>query len=398
MPAPATSTPPAILGALMFQSFACTMGMMAFTALAGPIGRSLGLAPWQMGTAVTVAGLAWVLTARRWGQASDRLGRRPVLLLGLAGFAASYAALCLFTAWALDTSLPALAAFAGLVVWRGLSGTFYAAIPAASAALVADHTEPANRAGAMARLGMAGGASMVIGPALAGMLAPVSLTLPLYLIAALPVAALAVLWRRLPAGAPLQSQDGQPPRFSDPRLRQPVVVAFVSMFCVAQAQIVVGFYAIDRLGLSPQAAGSAAGAALTCVGVALTLAQMAVSRLGRPPRTLIRLGAAVAAAGFALAPAAADTPQLAACYFVAAAGMGLVWPSISALAANAVEPHEQGAAAGTVTAAQGLGTILGPLVGTMVYGVDTAAPYALSALLLVALIPWGLRGIRKKNA
>ncbi|MGV3482751.1 MAG: hypothetical protein ACO1O3_22560, partial [Sphingobium sp.] len=55
---------------LMFESFVCSMAMMAFVALAGPIARVIGLAPWQVGAAMTVAGVAWMLMARVWGAAS----------------------------------------------------------------------------------------------------------------------------------------------------------------------------------------------------------------------------------------------------------------------------------------------------------------------------------------
>ena len=65
--------------------------------------------------------------------------------------------------------------------------------------------------------------------------------------------------------------------------------------------------------------------------------------------------------------------------------MGWVYPSMSALAANAVEPHEQGTAAGTITAMQGLGVVLGPIAGTLVYSMSVSAPYLMVAALLLAV-------------
>ncbi|NER62508.1 MFS transporter, partial [Pseudomonas sp. MAFF212428] len=49
---------------LLVANMACTMAMMAFVSLIGPIARVLGLAAWQAGTAVTVAGVIWMLLAR----------------------------------------------------------------------------------------------------------------------------------------------------------------------------------------------------------------------------------------------------------------------------------------------------------------------------------------------
>lgn len=167
-----------------------------------------------------------------------------------------------------------------------------------------------------------------------------------------------------------------------------MTVAFASMFSVAVAQIIVGFYALDRLGLDPEAAARTAGIALACVGIALVLSQLVVRKLGWPPNRLIRIGGTVAALGFAGAGLATTPPALWASNFVAAAGMGWVWPAFGALAANAVEPHEQGAAAGTIGSAQGLGIILGPLVGSAVYALHIAAPYGCVALLLLAVALW----------
>ena len=375
---------------LMFQTFVCTMATMTFTALAGPIGRTLDLAPWKMGLAVTAGAVSWILTAQAWGRASDRHGRRPVLLGGLGGFAIAYAGLCLVAALALKGGMSTLAAFIGLVAGRTLAGTFFAAVPTASAALVADHVKPERRAAAMGALGMASAAAMVIGPALAGLIAPYDLDLPLLVAAVLPFVALAASWRLLPHGRPLHAPQAlRPPRLTDRRLRQPVLVAFASMLAVSTAQMVVGFYAIDRLALSPQDGAHVAGLALTCAGAALILAQGMVRFFTWRPIVLIRLGAAIGGLGF-LAVVVATTPILLyLCYFLAALGMGVLWPSISALAANAVQRHEQGAAAGAVTAAQGLGSVLGPLLGTLIYALDITAPYVMIALLLVTLVPQG---------
>ncbi|HHI5447008.1 TPA: MFS transporter, partial [Pseudomonas aeruginosa] len=127
--------------------------------------------------------------------ASDRHGRRRILLGGLAGFVLSYASLCLFIVLALHWTLPTLLAFAGIVLLRGLAGGFYAAVPACTAALVADHVEAQRRAAALAGLGAASAIGMVIGPGLAGLLATHGLVLPLLVTGALPLVALLALWR-----------------------------------------------------------------------------------------------------------------------------------------------------------------------------------------------------------
>lgn len=376
---------------LVFETFACTLAMMSFVALVGPIARVLGLAPWQAGTTVTVGGIAWVLLARVWGAASDRHGRRRILLRGLGGFVVSYLTLCLFVVLALQWLPPAWLAFVGVVLLRGIAGGFYAAVPATSAALVADHVEPQRRAHAMAGLGAASAVGMVVGPGMAGLLAVYGLALPLVLTALLPLLALLVMWHWLPRNERPQPLDTPPLRLADARLRRPLVLAFAAMFSVTIAQVTVGFFALDQLQLDATAAARVSGIALTAVGVALILAQLLLRRLDWPPQRLIRAGGLVSALGFAAVFFANSATLLWAAYFVAAAGMGWVFPSVSALAANAVQAHEQGAAAGTLGAAHGVGMIVGPLAGTLVYELHPGAPCVLIAVLLVLCVLWPQR-------
>lgn len=379
----ATESPAAFgLKALMFGTFVCSMGLTAFNALAGPIVHEVGLEPWHLGIAITIAGVAWMLSARLWGRASDRAGRRKIILLGIGGFAASYLLLAVFLDFALRTALVPALAFAGLVFARTLVGLFFAAVPTTGAALVADHVPPHERAGTMASIGAAGAVGMVIGPSFAGLIAQFGLALPLYVTAALPAAALAALWYALPGTERQEPGRNGTVRLADRRLWQPAGVAFISMFSVSVAQVAVGFFAIDRLALDPVAAAGAAGLALACVGVSLAGAQVILRHLNWTPHRLILTGCFIGAAGFTSVVLAANAPMLWASYAIAAFGMGWVHPSVSALAANSVEAHEQGSAAGTVTAARGLGTIVGPVVGTACYELGPSLPYICIGLIL----------------
>ena len=172
-----------------------TMAMMAFVSIVGSLSRQLGLAPWQAGMAVTVSGVLWMLMAPIWGRASDRLGRRAVMLTGFAGFFVSYCAMSGWLVAAMRMPMSVGLVFAGLVLTRGAIGGFYAAAPTASQALIADNLPPERRVAAMASLGAANGAGLVLGPALAAQLTHFGLEAPLYLTALLPALGLAVLWK-----------------------------------------------------------------------------------------------------------------------------------------------------------------------------------------------------------
>lgn len=373
---------------LLFAHMACTIAMMAFVSLIGPIARVLQLAPWQAGAAMTVSGVIWMLLARPWGRASDRYGRRRILLLGAGGFTLAYWALCLFIDGALRWLPPASIAFVGMMIGRGAIGAFYAALPVGSNALIADNVEPANRARAMASLGAANAVGLVLGPALAALLARFSLSLPMYALAILPLLALLVLRHKLVRQELHLAQPPRPVRLNDPRLRRPLAVAFVAMLCVSLAQITVGFFALDRLGLEPGAAAQAAGIALTMVGVALIFSQLLVRKLQWPPLRMIRVGACVGALGFVISAFAVDSLMLSAGFFICAGGMGWIFPAFAALAANAVEASEQGATAGSIGAMQGLGVVVGPLAGTLIYSLDARLPWLVAAGLLLLIGLW----------
>ncbi len=384
-----TDRPAFAIAPIMLTAFAGSAAMMAFVALVGPIARIGGLDAWQVGVAVTAAGVAWILSAPYWGSASDRHGRRPILLIGVGGFAISYTALCLLLGRAADAAVGGGLLFAGLVIGRTFAGLFYSAVPPVCAALVADHYPPQRRTSAMAAIGAANALGMVLGPGGAGLLAAYSMSLSLNLLAALPLVALVTLWFALPREAPRASVNRPALKLTDRRIRRAAVTAFIAMSSVVVAQIIVGFFALDRLGLAPPEAARASGIALALVGAALFVSQMVLRQLPWPPLRLIRAGGVVAAIGFGAVATVDGVFGLWIAYAVAAAGMGWVYPSISALVANSVEAHEQGAAAGVVGAAKGLGAAIAPIVGTAIYGIDQGAPYLVvgSALLGMALWP-----------
>ena len=113
----------------------------------------------QVGLLTAVYPLLQLLVAPLWGRLSDRVGRRRLLLVGIAGAAASY------VLFGLATSLTML------YVARAVGGLLSSAIFPAAAAYVADSTTDAERSRGMAWLGTASSLGAVLGPALGGALA-----------------------------------------------------------------------------------------------------------------------------------------------------------------------------------------------------------------------------------
>lgn len=407
------------LAPLLLAALVGTMAMMAYVAIIGPVVRQLGISEMVAGISMSIGGVFWMLLARTWGRTSDRLGRKPVLLMGLGVFTLTYALLAVFVDVALHHTLPALLIAAVLIGARSVIGAFYAAVPPTAAATIADHVAPQARQQAMAKLGSANALGMVAGPAIVSLVSGWGLHWGFYATAALPLLGLLSIALGLPAGLPPQAPNPNAPTSPaqpsapnampsrapssapaarphlplwDPRLRLAMATAFVAMMCVAVAQVSVGFFAMDHFSLSEEKGARLAGHALTCVGLALILSQQCVIHLKHIAlRHWVIAGAGISALGFASVLLAHQPWHLLLAYAVGAFGMGFIFPSFQAMAANAVQAHEQGAAAGNASAAQGLGMVLGPMLGTGLYTLAPAAPYAwiaASLLLLATALAW----------
>lgn len=252
---------------LLLTNALCMACMTSFIAVAGPLVREQGLAEWHGGLIITLAGVCWMLLSRAWGRASDARGRKPVLLTGIGGFAIAYLLLGAAIDLALTRRPGVLIALTMLALLRGLIGSFYAAIPPASAALIADRTGPERRAQGMAVLGAANGVGIILGPLMGGLLAVYGLDVPMYAAAMLPLLALFVLWRTLPAEAAPGGTDAPAVRLTDPRLRLPLAIMLLVVSCVNVAQLCVGFFVLDRLGLNAAQGARMAGLTMAGVGV-----------------------------------------------------------------------------------------------------------------------------------
>lgn len=366
--------------------FLSIAAMMAFLVIVGPIIRLFNLEEWHGGLMVAVAGVSWMFLSRPWGHASDKHGRKPILLIAVSGFAISYLVLALFLELAMSTTLSVLAIVVALTLIRGSIGAFYAAIPLSGNALIADTLENDKRTSAMAMLGASNALGMIIGPLLAGLLVVYGLVTPVYFAAILPIIALLILWWKLP-NIKVEHDAEQPKlKLSDARVRLPMWASFVAMNSVIAAQILVGFFAIDRLELDLTQAAQVAGYAMTAVGVTLVLVQGTIMKKAHwKPETLLVVGALIGALGFAMVSFSHSSFMLIASYSVAAAGLGMVFPGMQAMTANSVQSHEQGAAAGTVSAVQGFAMIISPLLATLLYKLDPTIPYLVSAFLLFLL-------------
>jgi len=363
--------------------------------------ESFGARAAVVGLLMSSYSLAQFVFAPIWGRVSDRVGRRPILLLGLLGSVAGY------TLFALAGTLSLL------FVGRILMGIFGATIPTAQAA-VADVTAPEDRARGMGLIGAAIGLGFILGPALGGVLSNLShvIDLPLfqrnpYSLPCLASAALAalnliaaafVLPESLPherrgtgTGERLSRIDLLTRGLTDPRLRLLVLVYFLFMLGFTMMEATLTLFIERRIGggdhrLLVRRVGYLFG----FIGlIQVALQGGLVGRLARAfgERKLLVAGCLVTAISLAALPAVASWTGIYGCSFGLACGLGLSQPAVVSLISRASPPDSQGGALGISQAAASLARVVGPAVGGLLFEqIAPGAPYLVAAGLSLAAV------------
>ena len=342
-----------------------------------------GAGPVTVAWLVAVYSLMQFLFAPWWGQLSDRIGRRPVLLVGLFGSAASY--LLFGLAGSLTT----------LFVARILAGVAGANVGVAQA-YVADITAPEDRARGMGMIGAAFGLGFILGPAIGGLLAPFGAGVPFLAagLLALINGLLAIRWlpeSRDRALGVVEGTAGIQARWKSLRRfgRIPGTLSlFAALFLLTLAfaalEATISLFADRRWSFTP----SGVAFLFVYLGVIVTVVQGGVvGRLAKRfgDRRVAMLGMIALAAGMAGLAFAPTLPLLALALALLAVGQGAATPTLTALVSRAAPPEERGRILGVSQSLSALGRVLGPLWGGLAFArLGISAPY-LSGALVVAV-------------
>jgi len=363
--------------------------------------ESFGARAAVVGLLMSSYSLAQFVFAPVWGRVSDRVGRRPILLLGLLGSVAGY------TLFGLAGTLVLL------FVGRVLMGIFGATIPTSQAA-VADVTRPEDRARGMGMIGAAIGLGFILGPALGGVLSNLSgvLRVPLfqqnpYALPCLASAALAALnliaaafflpesLPRERRGAPSDTRYSRIEHLSrslsDPRMRLLVIVYFLFMLGFTMMEATLTLFIERRIGTGDHAllvrrVGYLFGfIGIIQVGLQGGLVGRLAKRFGE--RKLLVIGCTVTALALAALPIASSWSAIYGCAFGLACGHGLSQPSVASLISRAAPAQTQGSALGVSQSAASLARVLGPALGGALFQqVAPGAPYLVAAGLSLAAV------------
>lgn len=335
-----------------------------------------GASPFVIGLLFGLFSLGQLVSAPLLGQASDRYGRRPVLIFSLAGTILSLVLMA--TAQHLGTLF-----LARLI--DGLSGGNIST----ARAYIADITEPKDRARAYGLIGAAFGLGFIVGPALSGALAPVSYVAPIWAAAGLTCLAMvmAILW--LPetvhraTAATGASWTSTVAMMRRPQVRRVLTIDFTYWLAFAVFQTTFALFAARRFGFDAGRTGYFF-AAFGVLGVVVqaVLIRPVVERLGE--RATFILGLLCAVTGLIATTVAPSVALFGASLVPVAVGMGLGHPTMTALVSRAGRDDEQGRVQGAASAVESLGRAIGPVWGNAsLQRFGEAMPYLTAAGVLV---------------
>jgi MFS transporter, DHA1 family, tetracycline resistance protein len=342
------------------------------------------------GCILAIYSLTQLLCAPLLGRVSDRVGRRPIIMLGLFGSSLGY----LIYGFA-DS-------FFWLLISRAVHGAFAATVSTAQA-YIADTTSESKRAHGMGMIGAAFGLGFVLGPAIGGLLGHASLRTPVFFAAALCFAnlifaAFALPESHFPSGshrlralAMLEPILTLPRKLTRHKLSTLFSIAFLVTFAIAMFEATFALMVPRIYGYGPFGVGGL----LAFAGLVQALAQGHL--LGKIVHStgelrLIRIGIVSFALGIAPMASTSSHVLLLMMLGLLSLGYGFASPSVAALISKRTASHSQGEVLGINQSALSLARVCGPIAGGCVYGalgpVATYSGAGLAAIVALALTRW----------
>jgi MFS family permease len=330
-----------------------------------------------------------------WGRLSDRIGRRPVMLVSNLGAAGSYAL------FAFACGMGGTAGLVWILLSRIFAGICGANLSVASA-YIADISPPEKRSARMGLIGMAFGLGFIFGPAIGAFAIEMfhSKQAPGWVAACFCAGNFILGWfilgeSRRPDSAPVAPRpkvNQWAHTLAQPKLGLLICVFFLATFCFTCFESTFPLLVKDHFALGGKNLNHRIGYLFTYAGVIAALVQGVIGKLvkifGEPK--LIFISLIVFAIGLAGLPFAAGLPEILVVLALLAIGSGLNRPPVFGMISLKSSAHEQGANLGVAQSFGSLARILGPIFAGTLFFVDVRLPYLIcgGVALLTGLFAW----------
>jgi DHA1 family multidrug resistance protein-like MFS transporter len=386
------------LAILVLGMFFLTLGFSIIMPILPYYTQKMGASALELGLLMASYSLMQLIVTPIWGSLSDRIGRKPIFLIGLFGYGFS------FIVYGFATQLWML--FAARMIGGLLAGGIYPA----SLAYIADITKHEERGQIMGLLGAASSLGMIFGPSISGVLSVWGLAVPFFTtaIAAFAFGALAYAYLRESTAVDVH-RPVRPRRVSlAVPLRSPLAVLFVLMlavtFLISGFQGMFAYFMMGRFGLGDDPAPvhvlhwdvtltgpTAVAAMFTFMGIAGVFCQGfmvgdLIHQFGE--RRTVLLGMALSAVAFFLFILSGELLGVLFSSSLMVIGTGLATPCLNSLVSRETPGEYQGSSLGILGSYAAMGRIIGPPVGGLAFDLNMYLPYVISALVSAAGALW----------
>jgi DHA1 family multidrug resistance protein-like MFS transporter len=366
----------------------------------------LGASGSDLGVLSAVYAAMQLVCAPFWGTLSDRIGRKPVLLIGVLGYAIAMFIFGLATR------------FWMLFVARTFSGVLSSAAMPTAMAYISDNLPKEKRGGAMGELGAAVGLGVVLGPLLGGLLSSDSLSLPFFVGSGLALFSLLLVFVFLPESHPVLMKSAShqmggaiplnemnlsnefestksgathpPENFWQRETLQKILLSpagvlmlliFIIAFGMTNFQNIIGLYVVEKFAFDTRQVGAIwmvlGGVMIVSQGALTGLLTKALGEV-----TVIRLGLLAGALGFGALLLANGFISFLAVTGVFILAVALIGPALNSYL-SAFGGEHQGALMGLNTAFASLGRVVGPLWAGFAFDMNIAYPFISGAVVLL---------------
>ncbi|WP_174808897.1 MFS transporter [Paenibacillus alvei] len=339
-----------------------------------------GANEFHLGLMLSIYSLIAFVVSPIWGALSEKVGRRPIILIGTLGFSISYLLFGLANGelWMMYVS-------------RALGGIFSGAVASVIVAYVADITTPEQRTKGMAFVGMSIGLGFTFGPAFGGILSRYGYNTPFFAASALTfitcVLGFVLLKESLTPEERKGSRDSAPSRWTafTGRMKYLYVLSFFVTFTLAGLEATLLYFEAARI---PGITEEQIGYMFFFCGLSGALVQGGVVRRyikSGGEKKAIAVGLIISAAGFLLLLLSSSVVDATIYLCVFGIGNALIRPCVTSLITQKTTVS-QGVASGLNSSMDSFGRITGPLLATGLFGWNMNLPYIIGAVLCVAAI------------
>lgn len=316
--------------------------------------EDLGASPTDLGLLMAVYSLMQFIFAPMWGRISDKVGRKPVILVGIFGLSLS------FFLMAISTELWML--FAARII----GGLLSAANMPTAMAYVADITTEEDRGKGMGIVGAATGLGFIFGPAIGGMFTNINIHAPFYIAGSISFMTFFLVIFVLKESIHHSRETSKPQQkaslkniFSGSLSMLYFLQLFISL-SLAGLEATFAYFAAERAGLDAVSLGYI----FMIMGLCSAAVQGNMGKLTKKfgEARIIQGGIFVSAIGFALILFTNNFMTAAIFLSIFGVGNGVIRPSVSSLLTKRSRVGH-GTATGYLSSFDSLGRIIGPVLG-----------------------------------